>query len=193
MMPNYSFKTLLALMLLLILISGCSDNNTEESVGLPEDLTRSAFCLIDGMILADHPGPKGQAIFKDGQHHFFCDTKGLFSTLYDPNYKMKIKQAFVQDFGQREWGSYNDRWIDVESAFYVMDSKKFGAMGPTLVSYSKRADADAFVKEFGGSVVAFSEITEELFEDYQARIRQQLREAVGTGVSTQHEADHHSH
>ncbi|MCF6280814.1 MAG: nitrous oxide reductase accessory protein NosL [Candidatus Polarisedimenticolaceae bacterium] len=183
MMPNSLLKTLSVLLLLLIFISGCSDNDTEESAGLPEDLTRSAVCLIDGMILADHPGPKGQAIFKDGQHHFFCDIKGLFSTLYDPNYKMKIKQAFVQDFGQREWGSYDDRWVDVESAFYVMDSKKFGAMGPTLVSYSKRTDADAFAKEFGGTVVAFSEITEELFEAYQARIRQQLRDAVGTGVS----------
>jgi len=190
---KYSLKTLLALAVTLLFVMGCSDNKSIVSDGTPENLTRSAVCLIDGMILVDHPGPKGQAIFKDGQHHFFCDIKGLFSSLYDPNYKMKIKQAFVQDFGQREWSSYNDRWIDVESAFYVMDSKKFGAMGPTLVSYSKRADADAFAKEFGGSVVAFSEITEELFEAYQARVRQQLRDAVGTGMPSKHEADHHGH
>ncbi len=186
--------TLLFVVLLLLASAGCSNNEDAVSDGTPNDLTRSAVCLIDGMILADHPGPKGQAIFKDGKHHYFCDTKGLFSSLFDPNYKVKIKQAFVQDFGQREWGSYNDRWIDAESAFYVMDSKKFGAMGPTLVSFSKRADADSFVAEFGGTVVTFSEITEELFEEYQARIRQQLRDAVGTGIPPDHTtATSHNH
>jgi copper chaperone NosL len=132
------------------------------------------------MILSDHPGPKGQMIFKDGKHQYFCDTKGLFTTLYDPNYKMKIKQVFVQDFGQREWASYVDRWIDVNDAIFVLDSDKFGAMGPTLVSFAQRIDAEAFSKESGGTVLAFSEINQELFEEYLARVRQQLRDAVGT-------------
>lgn len=184
---------LLLVVMLLTVTIGCSNSENSVSDGTPKDLTRSAVCLVDGMILVDHPGPKGQAIFKDGKHHYFCDIKGLFSSLFDPNYKVKIKQAFVQDFGQREWGSYNDRWIDVENALYVMDSKKFGAMGPTLVTFSQRADADSFANKFGGTVVTFSEMTEELFEEYQARIRQQLRDAIGTGMSPNNTAAQHNH
>lgn len=192
-MYRHSFKTAFVLVIVLIVISGCSDDKNSAVTRSPEEITRSAVCLIDGMILADHPGPKGQAIFKDGEHHFFCDTKGLFSTLYNPNYKMKIKQAFVQDFGQREWGSYNDGWIDVNDAFFVLDSDKFGAMGPTLVTFSLRTDADSFVNESGGSVLAFSELTEARFEAYQARIRQQLRDAVGGTPSHSENETSHGH
>lgn len=185
-MYRYSYKAVLVFIVVLITTSGCSDDKNSGVIGTAKEITRGAVCLIDGMILADHPGPKGQVIFKDGEHHYFCDTKGLISTLFDPNYKMKIQQAFVQDFGQREWGSYNDGWIDVKDAFLVLDSKKFGAMGPTVVPFSQRADADGFASEFGGSVLAFSELTEEKMEAYQARIQQQLRDAV-SGISSHSE------
>jgi copper chaperone NosL len=146
--------------------------------------------MLDGMILLDHPGPKGQTILKNGEHRFFCDTKGLIATLFDPSHKNKIKQAFVQDFGARKWGSYSNNWIDVKQAFFVMDSSRFGAMGPTLVTFGTRADAETFAQEFGGSVLAFSELNEEKFEAYQKRIRQQLRDAIGTISNSVNEEEH---
>ena len=146
--------------------------------------------MLDGMILLDHPGPKGQTILKNGEHQFFCDTKGLISTLFDPIHKNKIQHAFVQDFGKREWGSFSTNWIDVKQAFFVMDSSRFGAMGPTLVTFGSRADAEAFIEKFGGSLLAFSELNEEKFEAYQRRIRQQLRDAIGTISSPDEEATH---
>ncbi len=148
--------------------------------------------MLDGMILVDHPGPKGQVIFKNNEQHFFCDTKGLIATLYDQNYKAKIKQAFVQDFGKRKWGSYNDNWIDIKQAFLVMDSSRFGAMGPTLVTFGARADANSFAKEFGGKVLPFSQLNEEKFEAYQKRIRQQLRDTI-SNISAANNAATHQH
>jgi len=177
------------LLIVLTLSSGCSEDNSTNISSIPTDLTREEVCMLDGMILVDHPGPKGQVIFKDGTHHFFCDTKGLIATLYDPNYKTKIKQAFVQDFGNRKWGSYNENWIDVKQAFLVIDSSQFGAMGPTLATFGTRADAEAFIKEFGGSLLSFNELTEDKFETYQKRIRQQLRAAIGN-ISNPIEATH---
>jgi len=149
--------------------------------------------MIDGMILLDHPGPKGQAIYKNGELHFFCDTKGLIATLFDSNYNVKIKQAFVQDFGGRKWGSYKDNWIDIKQAFIVMDSSRFGAMGPTLVTFGQHADADSFAQEFGGTVRPFSELDKEKFEAYQKRIRQQLRDAIGNISNSSSEAEHQHH
>lgn len=187
------YPLVLFLSLTLTLSFGCSEDSNNNITSTPRDLTRDAVCMLDGMILLDHPGPKGQVIFKNGEPHFFCDTKGLFSALYDPNYKTKIKQAFVQDFSKRSWGSYNDRWIEVEQAFFVMDSSRLGAMGPTLATFSLRSDAENFAKEFGGSVLAFNELNEEKFEAYQARIRQQLRDTVDGISSPDSEEAHHHH
>lgn len=193
-MNRYRYPYVLFLLLTVALSSGCSEDSNNNATISPKNLTRDAVCMLDGMILLDHPGPKGQVIFKNGESHFFCDTKGLFSALYDPNYKMKIKQAFVQDFGKRKWGSYNDRWIAVEQAFFVLGSSQLGAMGPTLATFSIRADADNFAKEFGGSVLAFNELDEEKFEAYQTRIRQQLRDTMSnTSAPDSNEAVHQHH
>jgi len=146
--------------------------------------------MLDGMILLDHPGPKGQVIFKNGEQHFFCDTKGLISTLYDQNYQTKIAQAFVQDFGKRKWDSYNDNWISIQEAFLVMGSSQFGAMGPTLATFSTRADADSFAKEFGGEVLPFNQLNKEKFAAYQQRIRQQLRDTISNISAANNETAH---
>ncbi|MFC1602507.1 nitrous oxide reductase accessory protein NosL [Pseudomonadota bacterium] len=191
-MNKYQLAIASSLLIALSLTSGCSENSSDKTSYTPQDLTRDEVCMIDGMILLDHPGPKGQVIYKNGEPHFFCDTKGLISTLYDQNYNTKIKQAFVQDFGKRKWSSYSDNWIDVKQAFFVMGSSQFGAMGPTLATFSTRSDADAFAKEFGGSVLAFNELSEEKFEAYQKRIRQQLRDAIGN-ISTSNEEAAHQH
>jgi len=192
-MDKYHLKIASSLLLALLLFSGCSEKSNTQASYSPKDLTGDEVCMLDGMILRDHPGPKGQIIFKNGEPHFFCDTKGLISTLYDPNYKVKIKQAFVQDFGNREWGSYKDNWIDVKQAFFVMDSSRFGAMGPTLATFASRTDADNFAKEFGGSVLAFSELNEEKLEAYQKRIRQQLRNAIGNMSAPDDNMKHQHH
>ncbi len=182
-----------SLLLALILSSGCSEDNNSQTTSTPKDLSRGDVCMLDGMILLDHPGPKGQIIFKNGERHFFCDTKGLIATLYDQNYKTKIRQAFVQDFGKRKWGSYKDNWIDIQQAFIVMGSNRFGAMGPTLVTFGARTDADSFAKKSGGTVLAFNEFNAEMFEAYQARIRQQLREAIGNISTSNNSKTGHQH
>ena len=59
------------------------------------------------------------------------------------------------------WGSesIDDKYfIDAKAAWYVIGSEKMGAMGETLASFSKESDAKAFAKEFGGKVIAFTDI-----------------------------------
>lgn len=165
----------LGLALSLLFLSGCGDDQGKGLEEGPQTLTRQEVCMLDGMILMDYPGPKGQALYKNGEAHFFCDTKGLLSTLYDPTYKSKIKQAYVQDVGGQAWGSYKDGWIEVEKAFLVFDSDQFGAMGPTVATFSKREDADAFVAKHGGSLMPFADLNEDLLSEYLIRVREQLR------------------
>jgi nitrous oxide reductase accessory protein NosL len=42
---------------------------------------------------------------------------------------------------------------------YVVESEVEGAMGPDFVPFGVESDAESFASEYGGSVVAFEEIT----------------------------------
>ena len=48
---------------------------------------------------------------------------------------------------------------DAKQAFFVLDSKKTGSMGPTLASFVHQQDADNFAKDFGGKVLSFDKVT----------------------------------
>ncbi|MFC1684863.1 nitrous oxide reductase accessory protein NosL [Pseudomonadota bacterium] len=175
-MVKFSFRAAIFVLIAVLSLAGCGEKEGASVADTPHDLTREEVCMIDGMILMDYPGPKGQLFLKNGEARFFCDTKGLISTLYDPDYQVKIKRAYVQDFSGRKWGSYSDRWIDVNQAFLVLGSAKFGAMGPTIATFGLRGDADAFAAEHGGDVMPFAEFDEGMLEDYLKGVRQQLRE-----------------
>ena len=61
--------------------AGCS--RTEEAASLaPVEIDRSTSCELDGMLLADYPGPKAQIHYANQAHpSFFCDTVELFNVL----------------------------------------------------------------------------------------------------------------
>ena len=64
------------------LLAGCGDKAAEQQSLAPVEIDRSTSCELDGMLLADYPGPKAQ-IHYAGQEKpsFFCDTIELFNTL----------------------------------------------------------------------------------------------------------------
>ena len=69
---------------------------------------------------------------------------------------------FVHDMSKMPWGSNSiddKHFIDAKTAWYVAGSEKMGAMGETLASFGLESDAQAFAKEFGGTVINFSDIT----------------------------------
>lgn len=130
--------------------------------GLPGEPTEPAagtYCELDGMTLADHPGPKGQIRYADGHVAYFCDTVELLSMYLVPEQVRRIDGAYTQDMARTDWYAPAGHWIDIEQAFYVEGSNRLGSMGPTLASFAARADAEAFAREHGGTVLAFDAIT----------------------------------
>lgn len=151
--------TLCALTLgIALAMSACSKAPIDDK---PTSISRSDTCALDGMTLADFPGPKGQIVWADGQHDFFCDTKEILAALIKPEQQRAMKGAWVQDMGKTDWDKPQDAWIDAKAAFYVQGSKRHGSMGPTLASFAARSAADAFVAQYGGKVLAFAEIKPE--------------------------------
>ena len=68
----------------------------------------------------------------------------------------------MQDLDKTTWEAPKGAWIDGKAAFYVVGSKKRGAMGPTIPSFGTREGAQKFTEGNGGKVYPFAEITSEM-------------------------------
>ena len=150
-------KNLLLLALLLASFAfGCSK---KEQTTKAVEIDRTTSCSLDGMILMDYPGPKAQIHYDKGEPDFFCDTMEMFSIYLRPEQKKRVKALFTQDMGKTPWEQPTGNWIDAKSAHYVIGSKKMGSMGPTLASFARMEDAQAFIKQYGGKILRFDEVT----------------------------------
>lgn len=142
--------------LALVLACACTD---EQQLVQPHDITPATACSLDGMILADYPGPKGQIRYDKGEPDFFCDTMELMSIYLQPEQKKRVAGIFTQDMGKTDWKKPQGNWIDAKKAFFVLGSDMKGSMGPTLATFARAEDAQSFAKAHGGRVLRFDEIT----------------------------------
>ncbi|MDP3744319.1 MAG: nitrous oxide reductase accessory protein NosL [Methylotenera sp.] len=131
---------------------------------LPQEITAGTSCTLDGMTLADFPGPKAQIHYATGEPDYFCDTVEMFSIYLRPEQKKTITGIFTQDMGKTDWEKPQGNWIDAKQAFYVLGSRKTGSMGPTLAAFSSQLDAEAFAKEFEGKVLHFNDVTPDMVD-----------------------------
>jgi copper chaperone NosL len=150
-----------AWLLATVLLVGCNQQNGQ--ILAPVEITRATTCSLDGMTLADYPGPKAQ-IHYAGQAapEYFCDLIEMFNITLKPEQTRKTLAIYVQDMGQTQWEEPKGHWIDAKSAYYVVGSKKMGSMGPTFGSFAKEDDAKQFAKTNGGKVYKFGEITPDM-------------------------------
>lgn len=153
-------RPLLSMMSALFLIGALAACQPEapQATG-PIAITRDTHCSLDGMTLADYPGPKAQIHYAQGEPAFFCDTVEMFAVYLQPEEQKQVTGMYVHDMGKNDWNKPEGNWIDARSAFYVAGSKKLGSMGPTLASFANEADARAFAEHEGGKVLAFGDVT----------------------------------
>ena len=85
------------------LLSGCSEQAAQQRSLAPVEIDRSTSCELDGMLLADYPGPKAQIHFAgQDKPSFFCDTVELFSTLLAGEQVRAVQAVYVQDLGKAD-------------------------------------------------------------------------------------------
>ena len=158
-------KTINQLLITLItlgFLAACSPQSEQkEMVHKAAAIEAADECHLCGMIISNFGGPKGEAIRKDqaDKVNKFCSTRDMFSYYLEPENKRNVVALFVHDMSKSPWSEPNDEhFIDAKTAWYVAGSEKYGAMGETLASFSKKADAEAFAKEFGGKVISFEQV-----------------------------------
>jgi len=152
-------KTIISSILLLLIIS-CGGESKEEKVLKTIAFESADECHLCGMIIEGFSGPKGAISQKTDSHiRKFCSTRDMFSYYLDPENKRNVKGLLVHDMGTVPWETPDDKlMVDAKLAWYVIGSNQSGAMGSTLASFSDKALAKTFVKEFGGQILAFDEI-----------------------------------
>ncbi len=164
------FKYLTAgfcLVLLLPLLNGCEKSEQTAKPLPPVAIESGDECHVCGMIIDNYPGPKGEAYVRGATQPFkFCSTRDLFSWWLQPENKIAATTIYVHDMGKTNWTHPSDKdFVDARTAWYVIDQPLPGAMGPTLASFAKKTDAEAFIRKHGGHLLQFQDITLEILAD----------------------------
>ncbi len=155
-------RTLILATLAVTVLAGCGQSGSETAVA-PLSINQGTSCSLDGMLLADYPGPKAQIHYAgQAEPDFFCDTVEMFHMFLNPEQVRAVRGIFVQDMGRANWDEPRDHWIDAKTAYYVHGSKRLGSMGPTIASFAQEADATKFAAEYGGKIYRFADITPDM-------------------------------
>ena len=160
-------RALLGLLALTALapLAACGERPSGAASVAPVEITRSTSCELDGMLLMDYPGPKGQIHFAGADKPaFYCDTVEVLNTLLLPEQVRKVDAVYVQDMGKTDWDNPQGAWIDARSALYVRGSKRKGSMGPTFASFGSEPDTRQFIAQHGGELLRMPDIKPEMVD-----------------------------
>jgi len=156
-------RSALTVMLAAGLLAACGADKGSDSSILAVEIDRSTSCALDGMLLADYPGPKAQIHYDClNEPEFFCDTVEMFSIYLNPEQARRVSAMYVQDMAKADWDNPKGHWIDARTATYVHGSKRTGSMGPTIASFASADDARKFADTEGGKVLRFDEVTPDM-------------------------------
>ncbi len=150
-------------MLLILTACGKNDSTTEQARQVVA-YERADECHLCGMVITRFEGPKAQLYEREVQKvRKFCSTRDMFSYLLQPENSHRITDVYVHDMAQVPWAKPDDsHMINARDAWYVINHKLGGAMGPTLASFTQESDALEFIKNNGGSITRFEDISLEM-------------------------------
>lgn len=165
-------------------LAGCTAITGSETPD-PVALASGQQCDNCGMVVQKHPGPNGQVFFKDespegheNPARFDALKQCLFPYLMEREQRDWTATAvYVTDYSVVDYDvsgdgqprkSYISSHVQPESfaiaddLHFVVESDVQGAMGKDFVPFSERSDAESFVEEYGGRIVAYDDIDEAL-------------------------------
>lgn len=198
---GFSMRWLFALGVSLLL-TACSDDNKPQEVAAvagPVAFESGDECHVCGMIIAELPGAKAQAVeSRSTAVRKFCSTQDMLSWWLQPENQNLKAELYVHDVAKTPWEHPQDeQLIDARLAFYVVGSSLQGAMGPSLVSFGTREAADAFMAEKGGRVLSWDQmdlaVLQELASaghEHAAAHGEQLLNEHGVAVEADEHAEH---
>jgi copper chaperone NosL len=143
-------------------LSGCSDSGSSAELPQPVAMTEEAVGHYCNMTIFEHDGPKAQIHLKNNQFPiWFSQVRDAIAYTRLPEETWEAVAIYVHDMARaNSWAEPgDDAWIDIQKAFFVIDSRMAGGMGaPETIPFGTRAAADASTSANGGKVVALADI-----------------------------------
>ncbi len=165
---------------LLLCFAACS--REDASMPAPQEITDAAVAEFCGMSLDEHPGPKAQ-IFLAGatSPHWFASVHDGFAYTMLQDEPRDIAVMYVTDMGRVTHWDHPEpgTWIDARKAFFVIGSRRRGGMDENeAVPFADRGTADAFIAQYGGSVVRVAAMPRSyiLVDSGSASVKQDARQ-----------------
>lgn len=139
--------------------SRLSIDQKRKTTGKIQEPAQTDTCVVCGMYPARFPRHDSQILTSAGTTLHFCSTRCMVHFLADPAKYVKepvqTKMAWVKIFAD---GMYESAF----GAYYVVGSKVDGPMGKEAIPFKFRKDAEEFIRQNGGKIVGYSELTPEV-------------------------------
>jgi copper chaperone NosL len=153
-----SFRSL-GLAAVVAVAAGCGHEQTLHAPPAPREISADAVGHFCGMLLLEHPGPKGQIFLADQPEPvWFASVSQTFAfTMLDEEPK-NIAAIYVTDMGRAaSWEKPGPGiWIEARQAVYVIEGRLRGGMGGNeAVPFADSQQAKRFAAENGGRIVSF--------------------------------------
>lgn len=144
-------------------LSACGEEEQVAEAPAPVTPTRDAITYFGRMILVDHQGPKAQIHLKSqSEPLWFPAVRDARAFTLLPGEAKDITAIYVSDMAVARGWDNPTVWMPAQDAHFVLGSARMGGMGqPEAVPFSDPAAAEAFAQEFGGHVVAWTDIPED--------------------------------
>jgi copper chaperone NosL len=149
----------LGLVVVVAVAAGCPQEQVSHAPPAPNEISADSVGHFCGMLLVEHPGPKGQ-IFLGGQQEpvWFASVRETFAfTMLDEEPK-NIVAIYVTDMGRAtSWEKPGPGiWIEARKAVYVIEGRSRSGMGGNeAVPFADSEPAKRFAAENGGRIVSF--------------------------------------
>ncbi|MGQ9366679.1 nitrous oxide reductase accessory protein NosL [Azospirillum sp. ST 5-10] len=160
-------RSLLAALLtatLLAPLAACQEDEAAAAPPPPQAIAADAVGHYCGMMLAEHPGPKGQVLLAgDGRPLWMSSVRDLFAFTMLPEERKDVAALYVTDVGRAADPRRPDltAWVEAHRAWYVLGSRLSGGMGQAEpYPFASEEAARAFAAANGGVVKRFAEVTE---------------------------------
>lgn len=160
--PTFLVSTILGAVLLLL--AACGEEQQASAPPAPHEVTDEAIGHYCGMALAEHSGPKGQAILQSRDEPvWFSSARDAIAFTKLPEEPKDIAAIYVTDMAAvKDWDHPEPgTWVDARRAWYVIGSTRKGGMGgDEAVPFGQEQAARHFAEAHGGEVVAFDAVPE---------------------------------
>ena len=148
-----------------LLLSACSEQQDAIDLPKPIAMTEEAVGHYCQMNILEHTGPKAQIHLKNIAFPiWFSQVRDAVAFTRLPEETQEPVAIYVNDMGAAQNWDFpaDDTWIDIQAAYFVINSDRIGGMGaPETIPFGKEEDALDFANTNGGDVVRLDEIPDD--------------------------------